>query len=388
MKKKIIILGSTGSIGKTLIKIIKKDIFKYEIKLLSANKNVKQLIDLAKIFKVKNVLISDVSAYLKARDKYKNLNINIYNNLELYLKKIKNRVDYVMSAISGLDGLEPTLNIIPFTKQIAIANKESLICGWPLINKSLNKYGVKFLPIDSEHFSIWHDLRNLNNYKQIEHIYLTASGGPFLNRPLKTFNKINLAETLRHPNWKMGKKISVDSATMINKVYEVIEAKNIFNLTYDKISILIQPSSYVHGIIKYHDGIIKLIAHHTSMSIPISGTLLSTNNNSTYENYIKLDKLNNLSLTKINRKKYPLIALLDLMPSKHSLFETVLVSINDELVELFLNKKINFIDISKYMYKFINSSKYEKYKTLSVKNIDEIKNLNKKIRLNIRAVIK
>jgi len=388
MKKKIIILGSTGSIGKTLINIIKKDISKYEIKLLSANKNVKQLINLAKIFKVKNILISDMRSYVQAKEKYKNLNINIYNNLELFLKKIKGRVDYVMSAISGLDGLEPTINIIPFTKQIAIANKESLICGWPLINKSLNKYKVKFLPVDSEHFSIWHDLKNLKNYKKIEHIYLTASGGPFLNRPLKTFNKINLAEALKHPNWKMGKKISVDSATMINKVYEVIEAKNIFNLSYNKISILVQPSSYVHGIIKYKDGIIKLIAHKTSMSIPVSGTLPGSNNYSTYENNIKLDTLNNLSLAKINKKKYPLIGLLNLIPSKHSLFETVLVSINDELVELFLNKKINFIDISKYMYKFINSDKYKKYMKINVKKIDDIKNLNKKIRVNVRSLFK
>jgi len=386
MKKKIIILGSTGSIGKTLINIIKKDLSKYEIKLISANKNVKQLINLSKILNVKNILISDTSTYLQAIDKYKNLNINIYNNLEYFLKKLKNRVDYVMSAISGLEGLEPTLNVIPFTKQIAIANKESLICGWPLINKSLNKFKVKFLPVDSEHFSIWHDLKNLKNYKQIDHIYLTASGGPFLNRPLKTFNKINLAEALKHPNWNMGKKISIDSATMINKVYEVIEAKNIFYLSYDKISILVQPSSYVHGIIRYKNGIIKLIAHQTSMSIPISGTLSDTNNNSTNANNINLDLLNNLSLAKINRKKYPLIRLLNLMPAHHSLFETVLVSINDELVKLFLNKKINFIDISKYMYKFINSYKYKKYKTLRVKKIEDIKNLNDKIRVNIRSL--
>ena len=388
MKKKIIILGSTGSIGKTLIKIIKKDIIKFNIVLLAANNNVNELIKQAKLLKVKNVLIKNFKSYLRAKKKYQSLNINIFNNLKFFLKKQKYRVDYSISAISGLEGLEPTLDIIPFTKEIAIANKESLICGWPLIKNLLNKYQVRFLPVDSEHYSIWHDLNNIQNLKDIDHIYLTASGGPFLNRSFKTFKKISVAEALNHPNWKMGKKISVDSATLMNKVYEIIEAKNIFNLPYDKLSILIQPSSYVHGIIKYKDGIIKLIVHKTTMEVPILGTLKNISKISFNPNDIDFDKLNNLSLTKIDKKKFISLKLLDILPTKHSLFETVLVSINDELVDLFLNKKINFIDISKYMYKFINYKKFKLYKNLHVKKVDDVINLNKKIRALVRSKIK
>ena len=139
-----------------------------------------------------------------------------------------------MSSITGLSGLEPTLKSIRFTKKILIANKEAIICGWNLINKELKKYNTKFIPVDSEHFSIWSLLQN-NKTQNIDKIYITASGGPFLKLALNKFSKISIKKALKHPNWKMGKKISIDSATMMNKLFEIIEAKNIFNLEYKKI---------------------------------------------------------------------------------------------------------------------------------------------------------
>ena len=161
-------------------------------------------------------------------------------------------------SISGIDGLYPTLKAIKFTKKIAIANKESIICGWSLINKKLKSHKTEFIPIDSEHFSINELIKN-SDKSTIEKIYITASGGPFLKKKISSFKKIKVKNAINHPTWKMGKKISVDSATMINKVYELVEAKKIFDLYYSKLDILIQPTSYVHSLIKFKGGITKVL---------------------------------------------------------------------------------------------------------------------------------
>ena len=229
MKIKIAILGSTGSIGKTLLDIIRKDPKNFEIILLTANKNYKLLLKQAKEFKVKNLIITNKKKFDLIKNNSIKLNLNIYNNFVNFSKIFTNKVDYTMSSITGINGLEPTLKIIKYSKRIAIANKESIICGWNLINKELKKNNTDFIPVDSEHFSLWYGIQNLDINK-IEKIFLTASGGPFKNLPLDKFKNITIAQALKHPNWKMGKKISIDSATMINKIYEVIEAKNIFNM--------------------------------------------------------------------------------------------------------------------------------------------------------------
>ena len=276
MKKKIAILGATGSIGLSLINIIEKDKKNFEVVLLSANKNYKKLFSIAKKLKVKNIIISDSEIYQKLKNKYKNKKIKVFNNYNELNKIIKKKIDYVMNSIVGINGLDPTLKIIPLTKKIAIANKESIICGWNLIKKKLDSYKTDFIPVDSEHFSLWYGLNNID-IKSIEKIYLTASGGPFYKKPLKNFKNISVTEALNHPSWKMGKKISIDSATMINKVYEVIEAKNIFGIPYRKIKILIHPKSYIHAILKFNNGLIKLVAHETTMKIPIFNTLFYKN---------------------------------------------------------------------------------------------------------------
>ena len=234
MKIEIAILGSTGSIGKSLLDIIEKDQKKFDIKLLTANKDYRTLLNQAKKFNVKNLIITDQKSFKKIKEKNKNVQFNIYNSFENFNKIFKKKIHYVMSSIVGIEGLVPTINIIKFTKKIAIANKESIICGWNLIKKELKKNNTKFIPVDSEHFSLWYGLNNLKT-GTVEKIYLTASGGPFYKMPLSKFKKITINQATKHPNWKMGKKISIDSSTMINKVYEVIEAKNIFNINYKKI---------------------------------------------------------------------------------------------------------------------------------------------------------
>ena len=290
--KKIVILGSTGSIGISLINIIKKDKRKFKIELLTANKNYKKLIKQIKFFNVKNVIITDKKSFLITKEILKNKNINIYNDFNSLSKILKNRnIDYTMSAISGFDGLEPTLNIIKFTKIIAIANKESIICGWDLIKKQLNKFNTKFMPIDSEHFSIYSLIDDIKS-KNLEKVYITASGGPFRKYPLKFFKNITLKKALIHPNWSMGKKISIDSATMMNKVFEVIEAKKIFNLKYNQLEILIHPQSYLHAMVKFKNGLTKLLIHDTNMTIPIFNSLYPKFENKIISNKLDIKKLN------------------------------------------------------------------------------------------------
>ena len=385
MKKKVVILGSTGSIGKTLLTIIKKDKKNFDIILLTARKNYKVLLNQAKYFKVKNIIITEHKYYKKAKSSIKSKKINIYNSFEDFDKIFKKKIDYTMSSIIGLDGLYPTMKIIKFTKIIAIANKEAIICGWDLIKKELKKNNTKFLPVDSEHFSIWR-IVNFDKLKYIDKIFLTASGGPFLNKSTKQIKDVKISEALKHPNWKMGKKISIDSATMMNKVFEVIETKNIFSTSYKKIFILIQPNSYIHAIIKFKDGTSHLLAHDTTMKIPIFNTLYHDQNKTIKTNELNINKLNNLKIQNIDKILFPVIDILKYIPNKSSLFETVLVTSNDEYVKLFLKKKIKFHEISDNIIKFLKLKEFQKYKRKSPKNIQEIHKLSNYVRLKINSL--
>ena len=381
MKKKIAILGSTGSIGKTLLKVIEKDKKNFEVVLLTANKDYKTLIRQAKKFNVKNLIITNEDNYKIIKRKIKN-KINIFNSFNSLKKILNKKIDYTMSSIVGIDGLSPTCEMIRYTKNIAIANKESIICGWNIIKKKLKKHKTNFIPVDSEHFSIWFGLQNIN-YKLVEKIYLTASGGPFYNLPLNDFKKINVKKAINHPNWRMGEKISIDSATMINKVYEVIEAKNIFNIPYNKIKILIHPKSYIHCLIKFNKGLIKIIAHDTTMKIPIFNTLYNQSDKSIKSKPVDFFGLNNLNFSNVDLKKYPMVNILKYLPEKNSLFETVIVSANDTLVNLFLNKKIKFADLNTELIKFIKHKEFINYKNKSPKNIRDIVRLNNYVRSKI-----
>ncbi len=382
MKKKIVILGSTGSIGKSLLKIIKKNINNFEIVLLTANKNYKELLKQVRIFKVKNVIITNHKSYNKFKKNNKNTNVKVYSNFKNLNKIIKSKVDYSMSAIIGIDGLNPTIQIIKFSKTIAIANKESIICGWNLIKKKLDKHKTTFIPVDSEHFSIWYGLKNIQE-KNIKKIYLTASGGPLLNYPYDKVKNVKLKDVLNHPNWKMGKKITVDSATMMNKVFEIIEAKNIFNINLKKLSILIHPNSYVHAILSLKDGMIKIIAHETTMEIPIINSLYQQKNFSYKIKKVDIKLLNRLELSEVNIKKFPIVKILNKIPQKISLFETALVSANDELVRLYLKKQINYNEIIKKLSYLIKSKEFEKLKKISPRSCNDIIKLDEYVRLKI-----
>ena len=386
MKKKIAILGSTGSIGKTLIDIVKKDKKNFEIILLSVNKNIKDLFKQVKIFKVKNVIITDRDKYLLSRKLFKNKKVNIFNDFKSFESIFGNKkIDYVMNSLVGIDGLKPTLDIIRFTKTIAIANKESIICGCPLINNALNKNKTKFIPIDSEHFSIWSLMQNVKS-KDVEKIFITASGGPFNNLPLNDFKNITMKDALKHPSWKMGRKISIDSATMMNKVFEVIEAKKLFNFEYDKIGILVHPKSYVHAIVKFKNGLTKILIHETNMTIPIFNSIYQKFEKIISPKKIDLNILNDLNFKPIDTKKFPVVNVLKKLPKNDSLFETILVVANDLLVSKFLKKEIKFVDISIILLKLLKSKELKSYKSIKPKNVNEIIKLHDYVSLKINAI--
>jgi len=385
MKKKIAILGSTGSIGKTLIEIIKKDKKNFDVILLTADKNYKEIFKQAKILKVKNLIITDKKAYLNLSQN-KLGNIKIFNNYDCFNKIFKKKIDYVMSSISGINGLIPTIKIIKFTKKIAIANKESIICGWHLIKKDLKKFKTSFIPVDSEHFSVFYSLKG-NKISNIKKIYLTASGGPLINTPKRKLKSIKISEAIKHPNWKMGKKISIDSATMMNKVFEIMEAKKIFDLNYETLDILVHTSSYVHAIVKFNDGMVKIIAHDTNMKIPIFNSLHNSQKKIKTDE-LDIKRLNFLDLKKVDTDKFPSIKIIKQLKNNESSLETLIVLANDILVDLFLLKKIYFTDIVSVLLKLINMKKFNNYRLKKINNINSIILLNNQIRTTINNMIK
>ena len=385
MKKKIAIIGSTGSIGSTTLDIIKSDIKNISVDLLTTNKNIKKIYNQIKKFKVKNIVIHDQKTLNKYRIFFKKKKINIFSNIEEFNKSYKKKLDYTMISITGLAGLKPTLDIIKKTKTIAIANKESIICAWNLISDELKKNKTNFIPVDSEHFSIWSILEKKNFTKNIDKIFITASGGPFLKLPIKEFDKITPKAAIKHPNWKMGKKISIDSATLMNKIFEVIEAKNIFDVKLKQIKILIHQQSYVHAMIKFINGYTKLLIHETSMKIPIFNSLFN-NAKKIKTKSLDIEKLNSMNFSNVDTVKFPLTKILNEIPDNISLFETIIVSANDELVNLSLKNKIRFNDISIELLKFLKKTENQKYKLIKPKNINQIDKLSKDVRLKILSL--
>ena len=385
MKKKIAILGSTGSIGKSTVSIIKKNKKDFKVVLLSTNRNLTEITKQIKLLKPKNLIITDYKKYLEFSKKNRDNKVKIFNDFKSLDKIFKNKIDYTMSAISSFNGLQPTLDIIKFTKVIAIANKEAIICGWNLIKKNLMKFKTTFIPVDSEHFSIWSLIKN--NPNGIEKIYITASGGPFLNTKKNFFSKITPQDATKHPKWNMGKKISIDSATLVNKIFEMIEAKKIFSLRMNDCKILLHPDSYVHAIVKFKNGLTKILVHDTDMKIPIFNSIYNDTSKTLKSKSLNFKKINNLKLTNVNAKQFKIINIIKHLPNnKDTLYETVLVSANDQLVDLFLSKKIKFLDISKKLIMIMKLKEFKKLRSRKPLNFKQISDLNKYVRLKTRTL--
>jgi len=383
MKKKIAILGSTGSIGQTTCEIIKKNKKDFKVVLLSTNSNINKIYKQALLLDVKNLIIKNKLKYFKYQNKFQKRKIKVFFNDSDLNKIVKKKIDYTMCSVSGLAGLKSTLKAIEFSKAVGIANKESIVCAWNLISKKLKKYNTKFIPIDSEHYSIWTLLQD-TKINSVNEIIITASGGPFLNTPMSQLSKIKLNQALNHPVWSMGKKISIDSSTMMNKIFEIIEAQKIFNLDVKKFKILIHPKSYIHSIVKFNNGIIKILAHDTDMRIPIINSIY--NNNKIIKTKINLKNLNNLELSRPDVIKFPSIKFLKYLNNKNSMFETILTTANDQLVEFFMKNKIKYLDIIKYLNKIINLSEFKPYFKKKPKDLNQIIKLSTYVKLKTKLI--
>jgi 1-deoxy-D-xylulose-5-phosphate reductoisomerase len=371
MKKKISILGSTGSIGLSTLKIIDKNKKDFKINLLSANKSFKLIYNQIKKYKPNYFIIKDQVIFEKIKKKIKKSNTKILNSFNF--KNSKNINNYItVSAIPGIAGLSPTITMVKNSKKILIANKESIICGWHLIKKESIKYNTKIIPVDSEHFSIFKILEN-HNHQEIKKIYITASGGPFLKNKLHLKKKINPKDALKHPKWRMGKKISIDSSTLMNKVLEHIEAQKLFNISSKKIDILIHPESLVHAIVKFKNGLTKFIYHETSMIIPIANAIYENNFNiEKFYNRKKVKKnIENLTFEEPNSKIFPIIKLKN-RSNEYPSTSIIVNASNEILVDHFLNKKIPFLAISKIIMSVLNDRNYKKYAIKMPLNLNQI----------------
>ena len=379
MKKKLSIFGCTGSIGDSTFKLFKKKNKEYKFYILTGFKNYNKIKILIKKYKPSFFVIFDYDTYKKIKKNYKNRNIKILNSKDFLTYKFK-KSDISILAIPGIAGLNPTLKAIQFSKKVLVANKESIICGWELINKFLKKYKVEILPVDSEHFSIMKLIKGIDK-KYIEKIYLTASGGPFLNHPLKSMKKILPSEAINHPKWKMGKKISVDSATLMNKIFEVIEANKLFSIDLRRIEILIHPQSLVHAIIKFKNGLYKFLYFETDMAIPIGNALyedkFQIKNLQKVTQKIKKNSIaNNLNFYKVDPKKFPAIKLKPIL-DKYKSLPIILNAANEIFVDQFLKKNMSFSSIINYMFYLLKDPKMRKYAIKKPSNLKTILSIDK-----------
>ena len=367
MKKKICILGSTGSIGQATLEIISKNKKDFDVVLLSGNNNFKLLISQAKKFKPKYIYSNNF--YFKEKIKFFCVNNKIHFIEDLILLN-KVKFDITIAAISGIAGLIPTINIIKFSKKILIANKESIVCGWKFILKELKKYHCHFTPVDSEHFSIFNLIEN-KDLDSIRYIYLTASGGPFFGKKIN-LNKVTPSQAARHPNWKMGKKISIDSANLMNKVLEVIEASLIFNLPINKFKVIIHPQSLVHAIVEFKNGLSSMLYHYNDMKIPIANSLYNN-----FYNYQSIDQKfffrKKLTFNDTNSKKNPSLKILKLNNILNENGFILINAINEILVKRFLENKIIFTDIVNKLLDILNSNLVKNYlKNHQIRHINDV----------------
>ena len=366
--KNIGILGSTGSIGTQAIEVIDK-FQEYSIEYLSCFNNAKKIIQQAKKFKPKKICIIDSNLENEVATSLKNENIEILSGFDGLRELAKQKVDLMLNAIVGSDGMEPSILALKNNIPLALANKESVVmAGW-IIKDSIKKNNSILLPVDSEHSAIFQCLLGEEN-KYIQKIILTGSGGPFRTRNFDTFSDITLEQALKHPNWNMGNKITIDSATMMNKGLEFIEAYWLFDVNEDQIDIVVHPQSIIHSMVEFTDGSIKAQMGEPNMKTPIQFALSFPNRYlSQVESFNFFDN-NNLTFEKPNLQKFPCIRIAkDALLSGGS-HQVVLNVANDQAVFKFLNKEISFMDIPLLIENCIN-----KHDIINKPTLDDINNL-------------
>ena len=343
--KNISILGSTGSIGVNALNVIDNLTDKFNVKALSAYKNSNLLIEQAKKYRPDTIAIVDSSKADFIRDSLKDCGVSVLHGREGLLELAsRSDVDIMFNSLVGSSGMQPTINALRSSVDIALSNKESLVMAGDIIENEKNKSGAKIFPVDSEHSAIWQCLAG-ENIDDVEKIILTGSGGPFRTRDINTFNDINKEEALNHPNWSMGDKITIDSATMMNKGLEVIETKWLFGLDVDKIKIIIHPESIIHSMVEFKDKSVKAQLGVPDMKVPIQYALTYPERYLGSWESLDLLQLGTLNFEPPDTKKFPCISLAYEALNKAGTMPTVLNVANEQAVYRFLNNEIGFMDI-------------------------------------------
>ena len=352
-KLNIGIIGSTGSVGRTSLKIFKEYKSKFNIELLVCDQNLKEVTRQIKTYSPKYVFINNVNVYdciklIKFKKK-----VIFFNNFLYFQKKFKSKLDKVILGVPGLVGLKFAFFFIKNSKEILVANKESLVCGASILLKKAKANNCKITSIDSEHFCI-NQLIKDKNLNDIDSVFLTASGGPFLNQKQKTYLKASIKKVTNHPRWNMGSKISVDSATMCNKIFELIEAHVLFDIPIDKLKIKIHEQSLIHSAIVFKNGLVHMVMHDTTMTIPIGNSIFENKFYNQSGNLFKSKNNIQLNFNETKLSKYKILKtgykVLKMGHASWILFNVI----NDNLVEKFLGKKIFFYEIVKNLIKIFN----------------------------------
>ncbi|MBS1518908.1 MAG: 1-deoxy-D-xylulose-5-phosphate reductoisomerase [Bacteroidetes bacterium] len=370
MSEKVCIFGSTGSIGCNSLNVIEnlnnngKD---FSVLYLTANSNIDVLADQINKFSPAGVAITDEGQYAKFKEKYEFRNLEVLKGREgLFELSARDDFTLLISSLVGISGMEPTVNAIRKGRRIALANKETLVVAGAIVNDLLKEKSCTLLPIDSEHSAIFQCLTGEMN-STISRIILTASGGPFLKKNEEEIKNSTLEDALNHPNWNMGKKITIDSATMMNKGLEVIEAKWLFDLEPEQISIVVHPQSIVHSMVEFNDGSIKAQLGIPDMKLPIQYAL--TYPERIFNDYPRMDFTDSMNLTfePPDFKKFSCLRLALESLAKGGIYPTVLNAANEIAVNLFLENKIKFNDISQILDKALSDSGFSN--EMSIANI-------------------
>ena len=346
MKKGIAILGSTGSIGTQTLDVISKHKNLFSVEVLTANNNCDLLIEQAKKYKPNAVVIVNRDKYDIVNSELSKLGIKVYAGQKSLEQIVESEeINIVLTALVGYSGLTPTINAIKLGKKIALANKETLVVAGDLITKLSKEYNAPIFPVDSEHSAIFQCLVGENN-NAIEKIYLTASGGPFRGKKAAELKKITKKQALRHPNWSMGAKITIDSATLMNKGLEVIEAKWLFNLNKEQIDVVVHPQSIIHSAVQFEDGSIKAQLGIPDMKLPIQYALGFPNRLKNNFKRFSFFDYPNLTFEKADEKTFRNLSLAFRAMSKGGNSACILNAANEIAVEAFLNEKIGFLNMS------------------------------------------
>ncbi len=381
MKKKICILGSTGSIGCNTLDLIDQYKGKYEVTTLTANKNAKKLAEQAIKFQAKNIVICDESKYKELKELLSGYDINIFSGHKELINMSGLQYDITIVGIMGMIAIKPIMKAIGNSKVIGLANKESIVCAGDFIINKAKKSFTKIIPIDSEHNAIFQVFEE-NNRENIDKIVLTASGGPFLNKNIEELKFITPEQAACHPNWKMGAKISVDCANMVNKGLEVIEACKLFNLDIDKVDAIIHPESIIHGMVYYSDGsVLSQMAYH-DMKTSISTVFEYPKRikfNYTQLNFAEIGLLN---FQKITQERFPLFYLAK-QAYKLGSYALITFNIANEIaVETFLQKKISFLGINKLIQGSVS-----KATSVEITSLEDVLYYSKEMKLKIKNYI-